>query len=130
MKNELEEMAEDLVCSVRLTEENWLPIKQIGINHLYEFGQTALGLAVESAREDNVIFLVEHGADINLNQFVPPLMDAYHIGLPRIFVYLLIKGADLGAESKAGTSLKEDIDILGYDYFLRLFPKRRIENES
>ena len=120
---QLEEEVEELIGNEALTEDNWGPVQELGINHIFSTGQTLLGYAVQLAREKSVIFLVTHGADVNLHRdFVPPIMDAYHIGLPRIFIYLLINGGDLNAHSGTGISLQEDIDLFGPEEFLNRFP--------
>ena len=128
MKKSIQQLEEDvaeLIGNESLTEDNWGPVQELGINHIFSTGQTLLGYAVQLAREKSVIFLVNHGADVNLHRdFVPPIMDAYYIGLPRIFVFLLINGGDLNAMSGTGFSLQEDIDLLGPEEFLNIFPKK------
>lgn len=92
-------MNEDAIVDAilqELNEETWKEIEQNGINHIYPSGMTALGLAVYYYKEENAHFLLEKGADPNIfgDQANPPLLDAYISFCPRLFILLLMYGAD------------------------------------
>lgn len=109
---DIEEVAKDLIISVNLDKNNWVPIQKLGINHIYDTGQTALGIAVTYDMLENVLFLAEHGADVNLyGDHFPPIIDAFYGGLPRIFVCLLFLGANIEENNKAGWILRNEFAI-------------------
>ncbi|MBT9450581.1 hypothetical protein ICN84_10930 [Akkermansia glycaniphila] len=97
---------ETIIQEESLSEENWQPLKTLGIDYIFDSGQTALGLSIETANEHNVYFLLQKGANANLHGFDcnPPILDAWFSGKLRIVILLLIYGAD-------PAPLKEDIQF-------------------
>ena len=79
-----------------LDEENWECIYDMGINHIYPSGMTALGLAIYYDQEANADFLLKKGADPNIfgKEANSPLYDAYISHSPRLFILLLMYGAN------------------------------------
>ena len=68
----------------------------MGINHIYPSGMTALGLAIYYDQEANADFLLRKGADPNIfgKEANSPLLDAYISFSPRLFILLLMYGAN------------------------------------
>ncbi len=103
-------------------EEGWEIIQQQGINHVYPSGMTALGLAVYYEQEDNVHFLLKKGTDPNIfgEGANPPLLDSYISYSPRLFILLLMYGANHELEEKASSfkSLKEMMEEMSATDFL------------
>lgn len=105
-----------------LDEEDWSIIQQKGVNYVYSSGMTALGLSVYYEQENNVHFLLKKGADPNIfgKNANPPLLDAYISYSPRLFILLLMYGAnpELVGNSSLFKSLKEMLEEMGDSDFL------------
>lgn len=95
----------DMILSP-LSEDDWPYIRDMGIDHIYPSGMTALGLAVDYLKEESVFFLLEKGADPNVfgNGMTSPLWDAYISSEPKMFIALLMYGANpnLGGKDNQG----------------------------
>lgn len=105
-----------------LDEEDWSIIQQKGVNYVYSSGMTVLGLSVYYEQENNVHFLLKKGADPNIfgKNANPPLLDAYISYSPRLFILLLMYGAnpELVGNSSLFKSLKEMLEEMGDSDFL------------
>ena len=105
-----------------LDEEDWSIIQQKGVNYVYSSGMTVLGLSVYYEQENNVHFLLKKGADPNIfgKNANPPLLDAYISYSPRLFILLLMYGAnpELVGNGSLFKSLKEMLEEMGDSDFL------------
>lgn len=122
----------DMILSP-LDDDEWSIIQQKGVNYVYPSGMTALGLSVYYEQERNVHFLLKKGADPNIfgKGANPPLLDAYISYSPRLFILLLMYGAnpELIENSSSFKSLKEMLEEMGnIDFLDTLFSSYLFKN--